>query len=172
MFSISTRALWLTLALGGCGVAFFSILLTTWLRLDPCHLCIAQRLFYLLLGLTAGIAALGAKRLWGWISGVLVLIIALAGAAMAAYQSWLQLQPPGSISCLASRPGLIEQGIEWLGERWPALFLATGFCEDPGMRLLGLTLANWALAGFMLCAALALLALWRDAPRTSRTTVL
>ncbi|EXJ15059.1 hypothetical protein D779_1928 [Imhoffiella purpurea] len=34
------------------------------------------------------------------------------------------------------------------------MFLATGFCEETGLTILGLSLANWALICFTLCAGL------------------
>lgn len=165
MICISPRTLWLMLGLGGIGVAMLSLLLTTWLHLDPCHFCIAQRALFLALGLTALIAMLGTTHAWGRVVGALSGVIALMGASIAAYQSWLQMQPPGSISCMATEPGLIERMVEWLGERWPSFFLATGFCDDPGLTLFGLSLANWALGGFVLCALLAAWALWHH-PRS------
>jgi disulfide bond formation protein DsbB len=76
---------------------------------------------------------------------------------VATYQSWLQAQPPGSISCVGGEPGLIERLVEWLGQQLPELFLATGFCEEAELSILGLSLANWALLSF---AAFFLIALW------------
>jgi disulfide bond formation protein DsbB len=52
--------------------------------------------------------------------------------------------------------------VEWLGQQMPALFLATGFCEDKELTILGLSLANWALAAFAACLAAAGWALWRS----------
>lgn len=70
------------------------------------------------------------------------------GVAVAAYQSYLQAQPPGSISCMAGEPSLIERIVEWLGQLSPELFLATGFCENAELSILGLSLAHWSLLSF------------------------
>jgi disulfide bond formation protein DsbB len=140
-----------------------SIVLTLWLDLNPCHLCIFQRLLFMILALIGIAAAWGAgaegSGLAGRLIGALALPTAALGAATAAYQGWLQAQPPGEASCIAGTPGLIERWVEWLGQRVPELFMATGFCEEEGLILVGLSLAHWALIGFLICLAAAIWAL-------------
>ena len=147
MVLFSVHRIWWGLALI-CGLAAtMSILLTAWLRLDPCHLCIFQRLLLLLMCPLALAATL--RRPMGTAIASLFALLALTGAITAGYQSWLQMQPPGSISCLGAEMGPIEQLVEWLGRHLPALFMASGFCEDRELVLLGLSLANWALVFFL-----------------------
>ncbi len=128
--------------------------------LHPCHLCIFQRLLFMLLVLVGLLAAWRTDRSGGRFAGLLALPLASGGAGVASYQSWLQAQPPGSMTCVAGEPGLIERLVEWLGQQFPALFLATGFCEEAELRLLDLTLANWALVAFIACLLSAAWALW------------
>lgn len=157
---LTPRQLWLALAAVSAGLAGASVALTVWLDLHPCHLCVFQRLLYLLLagvGLAAGL--LPPRRAARWI-GFLALPLAAAGLAVAAQQSWLQAQPPGSISCAIGEPGRIESLVEWLGQLQPELFLATGFCEEVELTILQLSLANWSVLGFAACLALGYLA-WR-----------
>lgn len=148
------RLLWPLLALASALVALTSVALTAWLDLSPCHLCIFQRLLFMLLGLFA-VAAMPRNR-FGLLAGGLFAAVAVAGMATAGYQSWLQLQPPGTVSCIGGEMGPIEQLVEWLGMQSPVLFMATGFCEDNELALFGLSLANGALVLFagMLAAAL------------------
>ncbi|KAF0102340.1 MAG: disulfide bond formation protein DsbB [bacterium] len=160
------RLLWSLVAAGAFALAAASLLLSAWLDLHPCHLCIFQRLLYMLLALLGLLAALKAGTRLGMLAGGLVLATAAAGAATAAYQSWLQMQPAGSISCMAGEPGLIERLVEWLGQQWPTLFLATGFCEDTELMVLGLSLANWSLIFFLACLGAAAWAL-RPSARAS-----
>lgn len=168
MFSRSQppRLLWSLVAAGAFALAAASLVLTAWLDLHPCHLCIFQRLLYMLLAVFGLLAAWGAGARLGSVAGGLVLATAAAGAATAAYQSWLQIQPAGGISCMAGEPGLIERLVEWLGLQWQTLFLATGFCEDTELVVLGLSLANWSLLFFLACLGAAAWAL-RPAARTS-----
>jgi disulfide bond formation protein DsbB len=164
----SARLLWGLMA-GGCALAVASsFVMTDWIGLDSCHLCISQRLLFMVLTVVALGAALGAGKrgsgLAGRLLGASTLPIATAGIGIAGYQSWLQLQPPESVSCVAGTPGLLERWVEWLGQQAPALFMATGFCEDEGLSILGLSLANWALLLFILCLGVGVWGLLRSRP--------
>jgi len=88
-----------------------------------------------------------------WFPGGLALGFAALGVAVAACQSWLQFQPPNTVSCVGGQPGLIERLVEWLGQQAPPLFLARGFCDEAGLVILCLSLANWALVAFAACLA-------------------
>jgi disulfide bond formation protein DsbB len=153
--------LWPLLALASALVALSSIALTAWLDLSPCHLCIFQRLLFMLMAVLA-VAAMPRNGL-GRLAGGLFAVIAAAGIATAGYQSWLQLQPPDTVSCIGGEMGPIERLVEWLGMQSPALFMATGFCDDNGLVILGLSLANWALIVF---TGLLIAAVWMLALRT------
>jgi disulfide bond formation protein DsbB len=144
----SPRLLWSLIATGSIALVAGSFVLTAWLNLHPCHLCIFQRLLFMKLAVLFLLAAWWSPRPAAAWAGLLSLPIAAAGIAVATYQSWLQMQPPGSISCMAGEPGLIERLVEWLGQLQPDLFLATGFCEEAELSILGLSLANWALVSF------------------------
>ncbi|MCF7991230.1 MAG: disulfide bond formation protein B [Thiohalocapsa sp.] len=152
---ITHRRLWLLIAGASAALALASILLTEWLALQPCHLCIFQRLLYMLIAPLALAVALTtglARR----IGGALTALAAAAGAATAGYQTWLQRQPEGSVSCIGPDMGPIERFVEWLGMQQPTLFMATGFCEDEALIILGLSLAEWALFCFVVICILAL----------------
>lgn len=144
---LNVRFIWLALSLAAIFLVAGSLVLTAWLNLHPCHLCIFQRLLFMLLALLAGWAFF----VNGWLQrsvGLVIALLSLTGVAVAAYQSYLQVQPPGSISCMAGEPSLIERIVEWLGQLSPELFLATGFCENAELSILGLSLAHWSLLSF------------------------
>jgi protein dithiol:quinone oxidoreductase len=152
------RRSWGLIAALSASVALASLILTPLLALDPCHLCIVQRTLFLLLALVATAAAFTTpQRLSARLLGGLSVILSATGSAVAVYQSWLQWQPPDTVSCISSALSLIEQAVEWLGERLPTLFLATGFCEDRELVIFGLSLANLAA---LLFTALLALTLW------------
>lgn len=153
------RRLWLLMAAACLALSAGSLVLTAALDLHPCHLCIFQRLLFMLLAVLALLAAI-LPRAAGRAAGILTLPLAAWGLGVAAYQSWLQAQPPGSASCMGGQPSLIERVVEWLGQWQPDLFLATGFCEEAELAILKLTLANWALLAFAACLFVALRALW------------
>lgn len=149
MTRITPRQTWFMLAIGAIALAAATVLLSDWFHLDPCYLCVFQRvLLFVMGGLALGAAIFGTQRLAGCLFGLAAPFVAFFAIGIASYQSWLQMQPPGSITCVGGNPGSIELVVEWLGQRMPSLFLATGFCEDDGMILFGLSLANWAVLCF------------------------
>jgi disulfide bond formation protein DsbB len=148
---MSNRRLWLLLAAGCFGLAAGSLVLTAWLDLHPCPLCIFQRLLFMVLVPIGLIAALQGCRPAGRAAAGLFLLTAAGGAAAAGYQTWLQTKPPTGIGCGPGSPGPIERLVEQLGNWAPDLFLATGLCDDPELVILSLSLANWALVAFVGC---------------------
>jgi protein dithiol:quinone oxidoreductase len=154
-----SRFIWLFIALAAIFLVLGSLVLTVWLDLHPCHLCIFQRILFMLIALLA-LLAFFVSGVAGRVAGFVNLPIAGLGVGVAAYQTWLQAQPPGSISCVAGEPSLIERLVEWLGQLSPELFLATGFCEEAELSILGLSLAHWSLLSFSVFLLAALWALF------------
>lgn len=156
MLTVTSKTLWLAIGLIAMSLAASSFVLTAWLDLHPCYLCIFQRLLFMLLAVFGLLAATGfGEKLWGG----LVILLAGVGTATAGYQTWLQLQPPGSASCAGSNPNLIEQLVYFLSDNIPSLFEVSGLCEDEELVILGLSLANWALVSFLAAVIAAVWAL-------------
>ncbi|MDQ5770641.1 disulfide bond formation protein B [Thiothrix subterranea] len=156
MLTVTSKTLWLALGLIAMSLAASSFVLTAWLDLHPCYLCIFQRLLFMLLAVFGLLAATGfGEKVWGG----LVILLAGVGTATAGYQTWLQLQPPGSASCAGSNPNLIEQLVYFLSDNIPSLFEVSGLCEDEELVILGLSLANWALVSFLAAVIAAVWAL-------------
>ncbi|MDD5391779.1 MAG: disulfide bond formation protein B [Thiothrix sp.] len=145
MLTLPHKTLWLTIGLAALSLVIGSFALTALLGLHPCYLCIFQRLLFMLIAVFGLLAASGVEA---WIVGRLVFLLAGTGTGTASYQTWLQLQPPGSASCAGSQPGLIEQFVYFLSDNVPSLFAVSGLCEDEELVILGLSLANWALVSF------------------------
>ncbi|UOG92637.1 MAG: disulfide bond formation protein B [Candidatus Thiothrix sulfatifontis] len=156
MLTVTSKTLWLALGLIAMSLAASSFVLTAWLDLHPCYLCVFQRLLFMLLAVFGLLAATGfGEKVWGG----LVILLAGVGTATAGYQTWLQLQPPGSASCAGSNPNLIEQLVYFLSDNIPSLFEVSGLCEDQELVILGLSLANWALVSFLAAVVAAVWAL-------------
>jgi protein dithiol:quinone oxidoreductase len=148
-FIKTPQRIWALLALGSATLALTSLALPAWMGVEPCHLCIFQRLLFLVMALLGGLAAVarrGAPRL----AGLLFSLVAATGMGVSGWQSWLQARPANLFSCVVGEPGPIQLLVDWLGERMPALFLATGTCADTALIILGLSLANWAMIAFLL----------------------
>lgn len=88
---IDPSLLWSALALGNTGLVARSLGLTAWLNLHPGHLCIFQRLLFMILAVLGGLAAWQVRHSAGRWAGLLSLPVAAGGLAVASYQSWLQV---------------------------------------------------------------------------------
>src|SRR5262249_38734501 len=68
--------------------------------LNPCPLCVIQRMGFLAAAILALLGAVMARG--SWIKpafGVLALIAAIAGGGVAVWHAWLLAHPPESLSC-------------------------------------------------------------------------
>ncbi|HEX6733539.1 MAG TPA: disulfide bond formation protein B [Azonexus sp.] len=159
--SIPLRAWFATLALGCFGLVAFGLALQGAYRLAPCPLCIFQRLLYLSIGALAlaGFLLPTARPLWLAATSAL----ALFGAGVAIYQTWMQQFPELAPECSFTDPNLIERLVDWLGMQMPSLFLATGFCTSIDWTLLGLSMANWSVLIFLGIAGYVVLLMRRAA---------
>lgn len=116
--------------------------------IEPCPMCIMQRYAMLvcgLLGLVAGLHNPGRRGLAMY--SLLLAVAALAGAGVAARQSWMQWYPPAVSEC---GPGL-EYMLESfpLSAALPMIFRGAGDCSAIDWTLFGLTIANWSFLVFV-----------------------
>ena len=148
---LSTRAFFAFLTAVSLGLLAAGLVLGAMARLHPCYLCNFQRLLYMVLAVFAlgGVVLPAWRKLWSTLVG----LTALGGMATAIYQSWMQYAPNLVNECGVGQPTLLEQIVDWLGMRWPSLFMVTGFCTDKDWVFLGLSLANWSVLCFALLLA-------------------
>lgn len=147
----NARRIVLAMTICSVTIGVFAILLANTLRLDACHMCIFQRLSFL----AGGALLLCATLQWNSralraISLILSAGAYLWGAIVAVKQSWLQWFPASGLNCGISNGSLTERIIDWLGERWPVAFMATGDCGSKDLVIAGLSLANWSVLLFLL----------------------
>ena len=110
------------------------------LGLEPCPLCIFQRVAVISVGVLFLIAALhdrGAR-----IYGVLLIVAILAGIAVSARHIWIQAQPPGTVAaCGADLNYLLE--IMPVTEVVTKVLTGSGECGKVDWRFLGLSMPWW-----------------------------
>ncbi|MDH4259545.1 MAG: disulfide bond formation protein B [Gammaproteobacteria bacterium] len=125
------------------GVAFYAQYV---LELQPCHLCIFQRVTIAAMGVAFLLAALHSRgRLRGAIYAFFIGIAGLATLATSGRHVWMQLQPPGSIpSCGADLDFMLE--LFPLTEVILKVFKAGGECAKVDFTLLGLSIPAWVFA--------------------------
>lgn len=143
---LAGRTGFLLLAVGSIGLVGTGLFIQELDHLQPCPLCIFQRLLYIqIAALALGGALLPRLRLL-WLP--LIAATALGGLATAGYQTWLQWAGDPSLECAYGDPNAIEHLVDWLGTQYPPLFLATGFCSARDWTLLNLSMANWSIFCF------------------------
>lgn len=141
------------------GLVVTGVLMTEFMRLGACPLCIIQRMLYLLLALLAATGIPVAKTFARRAVAVGMAAAAGAGVFVAGYQTWIQRFAQDT-SC-SGRPTWWEDLVDWAGQQVPLLFQADGLCSDPGWKFLGLSIAEWSLACFFLFFLLSVYTLLR-----------
>lgn len=131
------------------GLMVVALYLQHVLELEPCPLCIFQRVFVIAIGLVMLLAAIhdphGAGRR---VYGGLVLVLAALGVVVAGRHVWLQHLP-------ADRVPECGPGLEYMLDAFPLnealalVFRGSGECAEVQWTLLGLSIPEWTLAIFV-----------------------
>lgn len=128
------------------------------LGLEPCPLCILQRMAVIATGVVFLVGALHAPAGVGrWIYGALATVTAAVGAGIAGRHVWLQSLPADQVPACGP-------GYNYLMEAFPLskalgmIFTGSGECADIDWQLLGLSMPWWTLIAFVGLALWALLA--------------
>lgn len=129
------------------------------LGLEPCPLCVFQRIAVIGSGVVFAVAAIHGPGRKGAVAYALAtLIVAGIGAAIAMRHLWIQALPASEVP--ACGPGL-NYMLDTLpfGEVLAKVLLGSGECAAVDWRLLGLSLPGWTLVFFvtMIVAAFALI---------------
>lgn len=125
--------------------------------LEPCPLCILQRMAVIAVGVLFALAFLhnpgdrGAR-----VYGVLIDLAALAGIAVAARHIWIIAQPPGSVAeCGASLDYMMA--VLPLHEVLGKVLTGSGECAKIDWTFLGLNMPTWVLICLVLVGGWGLL---------------
>jgi protein dithiol:quinone oxidoreductase len=127
------------------------------LGLEPCPLCIFQRIGVLLLGLAFLVAALHHPSGRGaYFYALLIGLCALATAGVAARHLYVQSLPPGSLpSCGAPLSVLLKFTPLWQVIR--RVLTGSGECGEVNWSFLGLAMPGWVLLWALLLGAVGVL---------------
>jgi disulfide bond formation protein DsbB len=127
--------------------------------MQPCPWCVLQRLVFVALALAALPAFISRSRTANRLSAVLVVLLAVCGAAAALWQHFVAAS---TNSCKLSLADRIVSGLG-LDSLWPQVFAAYATCADAAVSLLGLPYEAFSLALFVALGALPLYLLRRAA---------
>ena len=142
-----------------CGLMGFALFAQHVLLLDPCPLCVFQRVAVISIGVIFLAAALhnpgGAGRI---VYGLLLALAAVGGASVAGRHAWLQQLPPDQVpSC--------GPGLDYMLDTLPftevlgKVFRGSGECAEIVWEFLGLSMPGWVLVWV---TALGVLGLWNN----------
>lgn len=135
---------------GGClGMMAVALYMEHFMNLEPCPLCILQRVAVVAAGLLALVACLhnpgqAGLKVYAGLTG----LAALAGAGVSARQLWLQSLPEDQVpSCGPGLDYLIDvfTPLEVLQK----VLAGDGTCAEVVWQFLGLSIPGWTLVGFI-----------------------
>ena len=130
--------------------------------LEPCPLCISQRLVILLIGLVFLVAGLHNPKQTGIKRYALVgTVVALLGASIASRHVWLQHLPPEEVP--ECGPGLAYMFQYFpLFDTLKLMLSGTGDCAKVDWTMLGFSMPAWTLLAFIMLAIFSFLQIWNN----------
>jgi disulfide bond formation protein DsbB len=133
------------------------------LGLEPCPLCVFQRVAVIALGVIFAIAALhgpGARVRKSY--GLVMLGVALAGSGVAGRHVWLQNLPPDKVPTCGP-------GLDYMLEAFPLretvqmVLSGSGECANVDWSFLGLSMPAWVVIAMLVLGGFAVWNNWRAA---------
>ena len=131
------------------GLMGYALYLQYVMDLEPCPLCILQRVAVIAMGLVFLIAAFhNPGRTGAGVYALLQLVIGGAGAAIASRQVWLQSLPIDQVPACG-------MGLNYMLETLPftdvlqKVLEGSGECAEKGWEFLHLSIAGWTLVFFV-----------------------
>lgn len=142
------------------GLISYALFAQYGLGLEPCPLCILQRVAVITAGVLFLLALLhdpgdrGARAY-----GVLIDLAALAGIAVAARQIWIIAQPPGSVAECGASLDYMMAVLPW-HEVLAKVLTGSGECSKVDWTLLGLSMPTWVLMSLVVVGTWGLAVNW------------
>lgn len=145
---LSARRFHGLVAFAAFGLLLVAFYMEYQMGLEPCPLCMLQRIVFFSIGVVSFVSFLmsssTARKVCAW----LVVVLSLAGAALAIRHLYLQHLPADQLpACL---PGLsyMFEVFPWQ-EIMQAMVMGTGECGDVVWTLLGISIPGWTLIAFL-----------------------
>ncbi len=156
------RAAYLLGFLVCAGLMAWALYLQYVLELEPCPLCVFQRIAVIATGVVFLIAAAhNPGRTGAAVYALLTLLISGTGAAIAAWHVWIQAQPQGSVPTCG-------MGLNYMLETLPLtevigrVLKGSGECAQQGWLFMGLAIPSWTFVFFIAMIASAFALIRRD----------
>lgn len=137
------RIWFLFVALACAGMLGYALYVQHFDFIDPCPLCVLQRMAYMWIGAVSLLAAIhGPGRTGQWVYGLGVILGGLTGLAIAGRHLWLQSLPADQVPDCG-------MGLNYMLETMPftevltQLFYGSGECAEVHWTFLGLSMPGW-----------------------------
>ncbi len=144
------------------GLMGWALWLQYGLELEPCPLCVFQRIAVIATGVVFLAAAIhNPGRAGATAYALLTLLVSGTGAAIAARHVWIQAQPQGSVPTCG-------MGLDYMLETLPLtdvigrVFRGSGECAQQGWLFMGLAIPSWTFVFFVAMIASAFALIRRD----------
>lgn len=154
----NTRITFFIIAAGCAGLMGIGLIMQYVFDMEPCPLCITQRVFIVAVGAFSLIAGIhNPATLFRRIYGGLAVISAVIGGGVSARHVWIQNLPEDQVpTCGPGLSYMFETLPMW--DALSLLFAGDGNCADEVWSFLGLSIPGWTLVAFI---GLACLSLWQ-----------
>ena len=166
MVYFSSRMLLLLLSVASLVMILIALGMEPWLMLEPCPLCIFQRVGVIGGGSIALIAAIHNPRPLGLkVYGTLISLALLGSIVFAVRQLWLQSLPADQVpACGPSLDYLMD--VLPLTEVLSTVFSGDGSCAEVSWSFLGLSIPAWVIIA---CLPMIVITIWATyRPRLKR----
>lgn len=118
------------------------------MMLEPCPLCMMQRIMFFFIGVFALISACRGRISWQRTFAWPIVVFSVLGAALSVRHLYLQNMPVDELpACLPGLSYMIEV-FPWQ-ETLQAMIMGTGDCGDVVWTFLGLSIPAWTLVAFL-----------------------
>ena len=143
------RIWFLLVALACASLLGYGLYLQHALFIDPCPLCVFQRLAFMWIGVVSLLASIhNPDRVGRWIYTGLFWLRSVMGMAIAGRHVWLQSLPPDQVPDCG-------MGLNYMLETMPftevlsEVLYGSGECAEIDWSFLGLSMPNWTLLWFI-----------------------
>lgn len=141
-------------------IAFAISYFQLYLELEPCPLCILQRIGMFSVATVFLVATLhNPKRVGTVIYSLIGFLVAAAGGGVSVRHLWLQNLPKEAIPECSPGYDYIVDNFP-LMDAIPLLLNGSGECSETLWSLLGISIPGWTLVGFIFLGLLSLSQLW------------
>lgn len=161
-FLFRPRIWFLFVALACAGMVGYALYVQHFDFLDPCPLCVLQRMAYMWIGAVSLLAFIHNPGRGGrWVYGGAVILGGIAGLTVAGRHLWLQSLPADQVPDCG-------MGLNYMLETMPVsevlaeLFYGSGECADVLWTFLGISMPGWTFFWYLVFTAGTIVVLWKS----------